>query len=334
MVTTAELKTLNRDSVIKVLSHYGAKNITGDNDLRCKCIIHNGSNPTSFCFTVDKGVWCCNSCKRAGNIFELIKEKENTTCFKDTVKKLCDILGINPDDINYTKITDYNSNELQKMYDFINKKDITQNEFDINTLGELIPLKRFRNFDSEFLLSKGAMYSKNLNRLVIPIINDNKTIGATCRRIDNRVNPKWLHKPSGIKTGSILYNFTNLDITKPAVLVEGVFDSWNLELLGVKNAICTFGCSVKDIQANILAKYFLNIDLAYDGDTPGRYGALLAYKKLKKLFNIRFYDFENGQDCGSIKSLDEIKILTFKEFYDKHKEKIEQEGFDVKKILK
>lgn len=57
------------------------------NDIRMRCPIHHGHNPTSFYVDHQKNYWYCHSCQRGGNAITFLMEKEKKT-FKDAVLAL------------------------------------------------------------------------------------------------------------------------------------------------------------------------------------------------------------------------------------------------------
>jgi DNA primase len=60
-------------SVEELAEHLGTKLRRSGKDLRGRCPIHGGKNPTSFAVEPEKQVWFCYSCLRGGDVIELAR---------------------------------------------------------------------------------------------------------------------------------------------------------------------------------------------------------------------------------------------------------------------
>lgn len=102
-------------------------------------------------------------------------------------------------------------------------------------------------------------------RLMIPIKENGKILSIEGRDITRQQANKALY-PKGCTT-STLFNFDNLDKTKPLVIVEGIMDLvmvWRV----YKNVTCTFGIQLTHRQKNLI-QGFSEVILLPDSDEGG-----------------------------------------------------------------
>ena len=59
---------------------------------RCQCVLHRGSNPTSFAWT-EEGFWHCHSCGRGGDKISLVRERLGYG-YRETLSFLASLAGI------------------------------------------------------------------------------------------------------------------------------------------------------------------------------------------------------------------------------------------------
>jgi len=98
------------------------------------------------------------------------------------------------------------------------------------------------------------------------------------------------------------YNEQNIDWTKPVVLVEGPFDSTNVD-----NSMAFLGKVLSDTQFNILIEKNPPLIIIYlDGDSAGDYSSQEIYNQLRAFFEVKIVFSENKDDPGSF-SLEENK---------------------------
>jgi hypothetical protein len=112
-----------KDQIELILSELEV-NIDGlyfnNNEIRSKCFIHGGNNPSSFCFNKSTGFWCCytKSChenhKGILGLTQLLLSKKLGTevNFPQTIKYLCDILNI---EIDSSQEIDHEKLEISKL---------------------------------------------------------------------------------------------------------------------------------------------------------------------------------------------------------------------------
>jgi DNA primase len=60
-------------SVVELAEHLGTELRPSGKELRGRCPIHGGENPTSFAVDAEAGLWHCHSCGRGGDVVELAR---------------------------------------------------------------------------------------------------------------------------------------------------------------------------------------------------------------------------------------------------------------------
>lgn len=121
--------------------------------------------------------------------------------------------------------------------------------------------------DSKYYISNTDRYA---NRVIIPFEEDGELYYFQARTLVD-ASPKYLNPMEGwAKPSHILYPFDrDADFV---VVCEGPLDAISLQNQGV-NATCTMGCSISDIQMEILKNEFTGkIIIGYDNDSAGQHG--------------------------------------------------------------
>ncbi|GMH68795.1 hypothetical protein TL16_g05008 [Triparma laevis f. inornata] len=169
-------------------------------------------------------------------------------------------------------------------------------------------------------LEKWIIKDKFINRLIIPITNENNdVIGFSGRLLPsdnfnpNFTPPKYLNSPSSpifsksktLFSLSISLNLLNINSTLPILIVEGYMDSIALTRVGIPS-VAIMGSSVTGEQFEVIKRRFKNrrIILALDFDEAGREGTgkflRENIKTIYKSFNerIEVWDVEGFKDPG------------------------------------
>lgn len=117
--------------------------------------------------------------------------------------------------------------------------------------------------------------------------------------------PKSLNSSNFPKT-EFFFNEQNIDWEKPVVLVEGPFDSTN-----VNNSMAFLGKVLSETQFSILiSKAPPEVILYMDGDMAGDYSAQEIYQQLRPFISIRIVYSANNDDPGAF-SLEENDCKVF-----------------------
>lgn len=154
---------------------------------------------------------------------------------------------------------------------FLSRQNINKNVLELSGLAG-------KNLDNSY-------YEIFRNRIIIPIINNNKVIGFTGRSIDQQ-EPKYLNikKNPLFNKKQLLFG---LDHAKKyiykknlAILVEGQFDVITMHSHGYKNTVGFLGSAININHINLLKRWCNKVILFLDNDKAGKD----AVNKSKKLF--------------------------------------------------
>lgn len=299
--------------------------ITGKNDreIRCRCKIHGGTNPTSFVMSRALKKWVCfsNSCEEefGRDVVGLIRS--TTRCsFTEALKTLSYITGISLDEEIDERAYNKFVSETEKNH-LINENKI------VNTKEKELPLKLDngfmkkskehrkdyfidRGFSQETLdyFGIGGVYFdyRGIERIVIPVYDANsRFIGIQGRRLDESDDEKY--RTEKFEKGSVLYNLNNaknyIGESSTLILVEGVTDVWALWGLGYYNTVSSLGCKITKEQASLIIKYVLNLIIIFDGDKEGMKSADRVEGILGKTMSIYRIILPEGKDPCSVDSM-------------------------------
>ena len=121
---------------------------------------------------------------------------------------------------------------------------------------------------------------KLANRLIIPFEEDGTLFYYQARALDNEQRPKYLNPTQSFaKSSNVLYPY-DYDADH-LVICEGPLDAISLQNQGI-NATCTMGCSISDVQIDILSDFQGRIIVGYDNDDAGQRGLERIERMRKK----------------------------------------------------
>lgn len=296
---------------LEVLNYYNFKHITeGEKEIRACCGIHNGNNPSGFVWNKENNLWYCYTGEcGGGDVFTLIQSIDNIP-FKDAVKKAADILGLN---ISEMKINDQTNRILKDQREWLTKQ--LQRHTKKNNKNYELPFtkysdsdERFTRFDNKILQDFNAKFCKVFptedymlyNKLVIPIVQNEKTVAVALRDLTGQCTPKWFYYPSGIKTGDMLYNIDtiNKEVTNltEIILAEGIFDVWAYHRIGIDNVVAIFGSNIKEEQYRTLMRLNLNIVFSFDNDKAGNKCLNKSKELFKNKVDVKTITLPEGKD--------------------------------------
>jgi DNA primase len=272
---------LDKEKILMLLEKYGAKQITEDgNSYRSTCPLHSGDNPTAFVWRWDNGLWYCFTGDCGGgdvfdffaNVLDLSVEHE----FQEIVRHVAMELNIDIENLELGERASQWDKERLQWLKFMNMRmKKTNQEYDMRKLGNLFPIKTYRNFTEETVKRFGALYSGQFERIAIPLYNAHGLcVGASLRSTRpapyTKDHPKWLHRPKHVNTSEIIYNLNNIPENYTSIyLVEGAFDVWNLVQMGVENVGGTLGSHLTEEQMYLILARFTDVYLLYDSDKAG-----------------------------------------------------------------
>lgn len=306
-------------NVSMLLEHYGFNARQDGEFIRSACRIHGGSEPTAFVINATSGLWYCHTggCG-GGDAYTLVQRMEECT-FRESVAILADLHGIDIENMEvYERQEPYikeGKEWLESMKSLSELEAPPEYELD----AELRGVKKFRDFNEETLdhfdlsyateatLTKadGGTYTVR-DRLIIPIIQDDRKVGVSIRKTKAKDFPKWLHQPRGIKTSNMLYNYDATQGKTSVTIVEGVFDVWAYHEIGI-TAVATFGAHLTHNQYRLLMRTGADLVLSYDGDKAGQQATQEALKTFYHKANVECVAFSEDEDPGSV-TRDDLKL--------------------------
>lgn len=216
-----------------------------------------------------KGLFYCFHCRRSGIIQELLGTVGQEYSRKFVTK------------INLEKYKSQRLEECKMPKGF-------------HTLTELFKKGEILSFLPKFKIERDLSYTRMSDyswgycegnwrmkdRLIIPIIEDRKTVCWIARAV-NGSKPKELSPEASLANKShFLYNLDGISEGDTVLLVEGIFDAERMIQYGYK-AVAALGSNLSDIQVGkLLAKKLKRIYIMFDGDSAGEKGTWDAFKKL------------------------------------------------------
>lgn len=291
-----------------LLQRYGITQYTETNEfIRCKCPIHEGQNNTAFVYNTSNNLWYCHTkCNQGGSLIDLVATKEDVS-FSEAINLLKKWMEI-PDTMVFTSSVNINV-ENQKWIEEQKNKYNVLNEFDMSSLNQLYDVNKYRNF-TDILKTYGIKFSKQLQRIVVPIEFNHKVVAVTMRTVKKNTI-KWMHQPSGFLFGNILFNYDNIIPNESVYVVEGVWDALNLIQNGITNVVATFGAHLTKKQANLLMLITCDVIMLFDNDKAGITGTHNAIKMLKNKTNLKVALLPDNKDPGEL-TQEEIQTLKIK----------------------
>jgi hypothetical protein len=124
--------------------------------------------------------------------------------------------------------------------------------------------------------------------------------------------PKWMHSKNFKKE---LYLFgedkfiVSPDGKGTMFLVEGMFDAIYLDMKGIPNVGAMCGSYLSKIQCEKVVRWFDNLVIVPDGDTPGREAADRIMKSIGSRINTYVYNTPEGKDPDQLtdEEINELK---------------------------
>ena len=132
----------------------------------------------------------------------------------------------------------------------------------------------------------GRIYDRFRNRVMFPIIDVRGNVIGFGGRVMDDSAPKYLNSPD-----TPVYNKSRnvfaLNIAKTSkagrvILTEGYMDTISLHQAGFDSAVASLGTALTEEHGQLLARYFKEAVIAYDGDGAGMAAAQRAIPLLEK----------------------------------------------------
>ena len=148
---------------------------------------------------------------------------------------------------------------------------------------------------------EGRIYDRFRNRVMFPIIDIRGNVIGFGGRVMDDSTPKYLNSPD-----TPVYNKSRnvfaLNIAKNSkagrvILTEGYMDTISLHQAGFDSAVASLGTSLTEEHGQLLARYFKQAILAYDGDKAGVAAAQRAIPLLEKAgLKVRVLQMQGAKD--------------------------------------
>lgn len=260
-------------SMEQLLAHYSVSlRKVNSTCLRGQCPLPtHSSKETKYSFSVntEKSIWTCksDSCvkasgKKGGNILDFVAVMESVAII-DAAKKILEWLPTNG-----------NSPKPGTPKPEPAKAENTPLGFELKGIAyhpylesRGITKETAETFGVGFFPGKGSM----AGRVVIPIYNETGELLAYAGRATDNTEPKYRFPP-GFSKSHVLFNLNRvlkLSAPRRVILVEGFFDAMKVHQAGFPAVVALMGCTLSDVQAELLAKHCEAAALMLDGDDAG-----------------------------------------------------------------
>lgn len=298
--------------VERILEHYDFDNVTErGNHFRACCKLHDGQNRMAFAIHQDEGLWTCHTGEcGSGDVFTIVQKMEGVS-FPVAVHRVAEILNLDITNLEIVARTKQEHKELRAWMKTMKSMLVTET-LEYTATGKIKSIKAYKGFKKDTLKEFGVMFFESFTGtnavgeeftlsdfLGFPIYKKDILIGMSLRSTRKNEFVKWIHQPSHIKTGELLYNFDNALGQKEVVVVEGITDVWAYHEIG-KVAVCTYGASISQVQKRLLTQLGSDLVFSFDGDEAGRSAMRQAYDMFKSHSNIKFVHLPQGHDPENI----------------------------------
>ncbi|MCI9155439.1 MAG: DNA primase [Lawsonibacter sp.] len=309
---------LARTDIVDLVSESVRLTKKGNSYWGC-CPFHSEKTP-SFHVVPDRQMYKCFGCGKGGGAINYVMELENLP-FKDAVAVLAQRAGMPMPEFGSApgarerreKILEINKQAARAFHRWLNASEgveglaylerrglsrRTRTNFGLgfspNAWDGLITELATQGYDKRDLLDAGLavsskdgrIYDRFRNRVMFPIIDvRGNVIGFGGRVMDDSL-PKYLNSPD-----TPVYNKSRnvfaLNIAKTSkagrvILTEGYMDTIALHQAGFDNVVASLGTALTEEHGQLLAKYFKEAIISYDGDGAGIKAAQRAIPILEK----------------------------------------------------
>lgn len=293
-----------------LLNYYGISYKEMGNDFVFRCPFHKEKIP-SFFLDKEKGIFQCWGCGKKGNLVTFVKEIENVPA-PSAFRRLLEF-GIILEEKNSQVKDEWfessdssinkGSQKIRQIMKFARRDNAIQELLSSDYWGAMkFPPQIVSAFELGFID----------DNVFIPIRDEKGTLVSFALRKTNEDSekPKY-YVCKGTRKKTIIYNLYRVQKETVVLAVEGYSDVWRAYQYGIKNCIAFLTCNVSDAQIQLLAKYFYNVVIAFDGDEAGKKGAEQFVSKVKNIMNVQKIELPLGKDVGSL-SNDEFKKFIIK----------------------
>jgi len=250
----------------EVIARYGLQLRARSGQLRGRCPIHGGTNPTSLVITPGRGFYC-HACGAGGGIATFIELMDSPDRARDVARpwEVPQGRAVVPLDLDrfaegrYRALADLPTatplSPLDAAHPYLRKRGVT--------------LETAHWFGCGYLGGDGSL----AGRIVFPVSTpDGRVVGHVGRSIGNRLWPRYRFS-TGLRKGLLLLHEEAVTIMEPVIVVEGPFDAMAVDQAGFRNVVALLGCRATGHQLAPLA-WYPRVIVLLDDDDAGRAGAI------------------------------------------------------------
>lgn len=176
--------------------------------------------------------------------------------------------------------------------------------------GEAHDYLKSRGLDEQSIDVWGFRWHSMSRRIAIPVRDcQQRLVGISGRSLEGESKRKFLHS-TGFQRDRYLYGeqFLKEDGAGTGVIVEGFFDAIHLWQHGYKG-VAIFGTHISRIQIEKLTRFFSQVVILPDGDTPGLEAAQTMLGLIQTRMPVRIAPMPLGRDPDELSPLDLQSIL-------------------------
>jgi len=296
---------LARTDIVDLVSESVRLTKKGNSYWGC-CPFHSEKTP-SFHVVPDRQMYKCFGCGKGGGAINYVMELENLP-FKDAVAVLAQRVGMQMPEFGASpkarerreKLLAINKQAARAFHRWLNapqgaeglaylqRRGLSRRTltnfglgFAPNSWDGLITELAAQGYDKRDLLDAGLavsskdgrIYDRFRNRVMFPIIDVRGEVIGFGGRVMDDSTPKYLNSPD-----TPVYNKSRnvfaLNIAKTSkagrvILTEGYMDTISLHQAGFDSAVASLGTALTEEHGQLLARYFKEAIIAYDGDGAG-----------------------------------------------------------------
>ena len=305
--------------ITAALEHYRVKVDGEGENLRGKCPLHEGDGDRSLSVSPQKGLFFCFSCKKGGNVLDLVRELEGGSV-RDAALLLRDsfLSGEGePPPSPAAKVQPARKSKAEKPEEdeekaaapeinpplgFSLRVDPDHEYGQSRGMGSSV----FEYLEAGFCLSKGLF----AGTFVFPLHNErSELVGYAGRALDNDEERKYRF-PKGLKKRLLLFNFHRevAEQEDEVILVEGFFGLARVKELGFP-CVALMGSKMTEEQEALLTTYFKRVVICLDADEAGRIGRDDCLMRLGRQMFVRAVDLPEGKQPDTVSREDLVMLL-------------------------
>lgn len=309
---------LSRTDIVDLVSESVHLTKKGNSYWGC-CPFHSEKTP-SFHVVPDRQMYKCFGCGKGGGAINYVMELENLP-FQDAVAVLARRAGMQMPEFGAApgarerreKILTINRQAARAFHrwlyspegaeglSYLQRRGLSKRTltsfglgFAPNSWDSLLTELSAQGYDKRDLLDAGLavsnkdgrIYDRFRNRVMFPIIDVRGNVIGFGGRVMDDATPKYLNSPD-----TPVYNKSRnvfaLNIAKTSkagrvILTEGYMDTIALHQAGFDSAVASLGTALTEEHGQLLARYFKEAVISYDGDEAGIKAAQRAIPILEK----------------------------------------------------